>query len=33
MCIAFLQIVTDSPEDRALLRRSIFGDLRRGGAK
>jgi hypothetical protein len=33
MCIAFLQLATDSPEDRALLRRSIFGDLLRGGAK
>lgn len=33
MCIAFLQIATDSPEDRALLRRSMLGEILRGGAR
>jgi hypothetical protein len=33
MCIAFLQIATDTPEDRALLRRQMLGDLLRGGTR
>jgi mono/diheme cytochrome c family protein len=33
MCIAFLQLATDSPEDRALLRRSMLGELLRGGTR
>jgi hypothetical protein len=33
MCIAFLQIATDSSEDRALLRRSMLGELLRGGTR
>ncbi|HET6164566.1 MAG TPA: alkyl hydroperoxide reductase [Planctomycetota bacterium] len=33
MCIAFLQLATDSPEDRAQLRRTMLGELLRGGAR
>jgi hypothetical protein len=33
MCIAFLQLVTDNPEDRVLLRRQMLKDLLLGGPR
>jgi hypothetical protein len=33
MCIAFLQLATDSPEDRALLRREMLKALLLGGSR